>query len=163
MTFAGLIGFHARHKLIIMSHDQLYYQKLGRMVAAMTKRDVKEQAPSYLSEFMNALKIRATRKNHVNVLQHLSGYLKTNLDKDDKRELIQVIENYRTGMMPLIVPTTLLNHFFRKFRDEYIENSWYVRPYPEQLSLQNMIQAGLLSARNRGNLAVCIRCRAHCA
>jgi uncharacterized protein YbgA (DUF1722 family) len=88
---------------------------------------------------MNALKIRATRKNHVNVLQHLSGYLKTNLDKDDKQELIRVIEDYRTGMVPLIVPITLLNHFFRKFPDEYIENSWYMRPYPAQLSLQNMI------------------------
>jgi len=139
LTLAGLIDFHARHKLIIMSHDQLCYQKLGRMVAAMTKRDVKEQAPSYLSELMNALKIRATRKNHVNVLQHLSGYLKTNLDKDDKQELIRVIEDYRTGMVPLIVPITLLNHFFRKFPDEYIENAWYMRPYPAQLSLQNMI------------------------
>ena len=85
------------------------------MVAAMTKRDVKEQAPSCLSELMNALKIRATRKNHVNVLQHLSGYLKTNLDKDDKRELIQVIENYRTGMVPLMVPITLLNYFCESF------------------------------------------------
>ena len=139
MTFAGLIGFHARHKLIIKSHDQLYCQKLGRMVAAMTKRDVKEQAPSCLSELMNALKIRATRKNHINVLQHLSGYLKTNLDKDDKRELIQVIEHYCTGMVPFMVPITLLNHFFRKFRDEYIENLWCTRPSPDQLSLQIMI------------------------
>ena len=71
-----------------MSHDHLDYQKLGMMVAAMPKRNVKEQAPSYLSEFMNALKIRATRQNHVNVFQHLSGYLQTHLDKDDKRELI---------------------------------------------------------------------------
>ena len=113
MTFAGLIGFHARHKLIIKSHDQLYCQKLGRMVAAMTKRDFKEQAPSHLSELMNALKISATRKNSVDVLQHLSGYLKTNLGKDDKIELIQVIESFRTGMVPLLVPITLLNHFFR--------------------------------------------------
>ena len=61
LTFAGLIGFYAGHRLIIMSHDQLDYQKLGMMIAATTKRDVKEQALSYLSECMNALKIRATR------------------------------------------------------------------------------------------------------
>ena len=109
------------------------------MVAAMTARDVEEQALSYLSELMNALKIRVTRQNHINVLQHLSGQLKTYLYKDDKRDFIQVIENYRTGMVSLIAPITLLNNFFRKFPDEYIENSWYVRPYPAQLSLQNMI------------------------
>ena len=95
-----------------MSHDQLDYQKLSMMIAATTKRDVKEQALSYLSEFMNALKIRATRQNHVSVFQHLSDYLQTHLDKDDKRELIQVIETYRTGMVFLIVPMTLLNNFF---------------------------------------------------
>ena len=95
-----------------MSHDQLDYQKLGMMIAATTKRDVKEQALSYLSEFMNALKIRATRQNHVNVFQHLSGYLQTHLDKDDKRELIQVIETHRTGVVFLMVPITLLNNFF---------------------------------------------------
>ena len=105
----------------------------------MNTRDVEAQPPSYLSELMNALKIRVTRQNHIDVLQHLSGKLKTNLDKDDKRHLIQVIENYRTGMMPLIVPIILLNNFFRKFPEEYIENLWYVRPYPAQVSLQNMI------------------------
>ncbi|HCL73898.1 MAG TPA: hypothetical protein DIC58_13770, partial [Gammaproteobacteria bacterium] len=85
------------------------------------------------------LKIRATRKNHVNVLQHIQGYLKNYLDKEDKQEMIQTIENYRTGMVPLIVPITLLNHFFRKHPNDYIENSWYMRPYPAELSLQNTI------------------------
>ena len=95
-----------------MSHDQLDYQKLGMMIAATTKRDVKEQALSYLLELTNALKIRATRQNHVNVFQHLSGYLQTHLDNDDKRELIQVTETHRTGIVFLIEPMTLLNNFF---------------------------------------------------
>lgn len=139
LTLAGLIGFHARHKLIIMSHDQIYYQKLGRLVAAASKQDVAEKSKEYLLELMAGLKIRATRKNHVNVLQHIQGYLKNYLDKEDKQEMIQTIENYRTGMVPLIVPITLLNHFFRKHPNDYIENSWYMRPYPAELSLQNTI------------------------
>ncbi|HBP99858.1 MAG TPA: hypothetical protein DD672_05180, partial [Gammaproteobacteria bacterium] len=128
-----------RHKLIIMSHDQIYYQKLGRLVASAGKQDVAEKSKEYLLELMAGLKIRATRKNHVNVLQHIQGYLKNYLDKEDKQEMIQTIENYRTGMVPLIVPITLLNHFFRKHPNDYIENSWYMRPYPAELSLQNMI------------------------
>ena len=139
LTLAGLIGFHARHKLIIMSHDQIYYQKLGRLVASASKQDVAEKSKEYLLELMAGLKIRATRKNHVNVLQHIQGYLKNYLDKEDKQEMIQTIENYRTGMIPLIVPITLLNHFFRKHPNDYIENSWYMRPYPAELSLQNTI------------------------
>ena len=37
LTVGKLVDFHARHKLIIMSHDQIYYQKLGRLVASMSK------------------------------------------------------------------------------------------------------------------------------
>ena len=139
LTLAKLIDFHARHKLIIMSHDQIYYQKLGRLIASTSKQDLEEKASEYLLELMAGLKIRATRKNHVNTLQHIQGYLKNYLDKEDKQEMIQTIENYRTGMIPLIVPITLLNHFFRKHPNDYIENSWYMRPYPAELSLQNTI------------------------
>lgn len=88
---------------------------------------------------MQALKIPATRGNHVNVLQHIQGYLKTDLDADDKQELVQAITSYRHGLLPLIVPITLLNHYFRKFPSSYIANSWYMKPYPAELRLQNEI------------------------
>ena len=80
-----------------------------------------------------------TRKNHVNVLQHIQGYLKNHLDGDDKQEMVQTIDKYRQGQLPLIVPITLLNHHFRKFPNEYISNSYYMDPYPEELCLQNAI------------------------
>jgi len=44
---------------------------------------------------MAALKHRATRKRHTNVLMHIMGYLKKNLDHDNKAELLEVIEAYR--------------------------------------------------------------------
>ena len=139
LTVARLVEFHARHKLIIMSHDQVLYQRLGQLVAATDKTSVAENAETYLHTFMQALKIRATRGKHVNVLQHIQGYLKNHLDSDDKQELVQTIERYRIGRLPLIVPVTLLNHFFRKFPNDYIADSWYMQPYPSELSLQNTI------------------------
>jgi len=139
LSLAALIDFHARHKLILMSHDQNRYRELGRFVAGITRDTLEESAGQYLLLLMEALKIRATRKNHVNVLQHIQGYLKNYLDPDDKQELRQTIENYRMGQLPLIVPITLLNHFFRKHPDDYIANSWYMQPYPAELCLQNTI------------------------
>ena len=93
----------------------------------------------YLLNFMSALKKRATRGNQVNVLQHIHGYLKNSLHADDKEELLQTIENYRIGHVPLIVPITLLNHYFRKHPNTYIAKSWYMKPYPIELCLQNRI------------------------
>lgn len=139
LSVSALVDFHARHKLIIMSHDQNRYRSLGQLVAGTTRATLRENANQYLLQFMDALKIRATRGNHVNVLQHIQGYLKTSLDADDKQELVQTIANYHQGLLPLIVPITLLNHYFRKFPDAYISNSWYMNPYPAEMKLQNEI------------------------
>lgn len=139
ITVGSLVEFHARHKLILMSRDQEAYRELGRFVAATNKANLAENIPEYLNRFMALLKIRATRKNHVNVLSHIQGYLKNHLESDDKQELVQTIEKYRLGQLPLIVPITLLNHHFRKYPDDYIANSYYMDPYPEELCLQNVI------------------------
>lgn len=88
---------------------------------------------------MTCLKIVATRGNHVNVLQHIQGYLKHKLDSDDKQELVETIENYRIGLLPLIVPLTLLRHHFRREPDDFIDNSYYMLPHPAELSLLNSI------------------------
>ncbi len=131
--------FHAQHKLIVMSHEQNAARELGRLVAEASKQTLQETTHVYLLKLMAALKLRATRGNHVNVLQHIQGYLKCKLDSDDKAELSETIERYRIGEIPLIVPITLLHHHFRKCPDEYIENSYYMRPYPAQMRLQNEI------------------------
>jgi len=139
MTLNELFKFHARHKLIIMSHNQNRYRELGQLLAAARKDNVLEVVEEYFLKLMHALKIPATRGNHVNVLQHIQGFLKEPLGAQDKLELTEIVEKYRLGQLPLIVPITLLNHFFTNQPDEYIANSWYMNPDPEQMSLQNHI------------------------
>ena len=63
---------------------------------------------------MEGLGVMGTRGKHVNVLQHLMGYLKKDLSSDDKRELLGLIEDYRQAMVPLIVPLTLLKHHLNR-------------------------------------------------
>ncbi len=137
LTPASLTNFHARHKLIIMSHED--YRDLGQLLAGVTKTNVAEVAEQYILQLMMTLKKPATRKNHVNVLQHIQGYLKKALSADDKAELCEVIERYRNGYIPLIVPLTLLKHHFRKSPDPYIEESYYMSPYPQELQLINRL------------------------
>lgn len=132
-----LTDFHARHKLIIMSHAD--YAPLGQLLADVTKDNILEISDVYILQLMKLLKKVASRKNHVNVLQHIQGYLKKELSADDKAELRELIERYRTGEVPLIVPLTLLKHHFRKAPDPYIEQSFYMSPYPQELQLINQL------------------------
>ena len=130
-----LTEFHARHKLILMSHDQNRARELGRLAAA--EGDLAARAETYIHGVMDTLKQVASRGNHVNVLQHIQGYLKRELDAEDKAEMVEVIEAYRLGNVPLVVPLTLLRHHFRKAPDPFIANSWYLDPYPGELALMN--------------------------
>ena len=139
LTAHHLMVFHSRHKLIAMSHDQNAARELGRLVASVDNGQLELVAQRYITDLMACLKIVATRKNHVNVLQHIQGYLKTKLDSDDKQELVEVIESYRQNETPLIVPLTLLRHHFRRQPDAFIDASYYMQPHPAELALLNEI------------------------
>jgi uncharacterized protein YbgA (DUF1722 family)/uncharacterized protein YbbK (DUF523 family) len=133
LAASSLTKFHARHKLVIMSHAD--YRDLGQLLAGLTKANLARIADRYIAVLMTTLKKPATPSNHVNVLQHIQGYLKKDLSADDKAELCVAIEQYRNGYLPLIVPLTLLKHHFRKSPDPYIEDSYYMSPYPQELKL----------------------------
>ena len=134
-----LIDFHARHKYMLMTHSQAAYQRLGRLLSHLKGVDLNKIADAYEAELMTALKRRVGRKRHVNALQHIQGYLKDRIDGDDKKELTESIEAYRREEVPLIVPMKLLRHYFRRHPDHYIDQQWYLDPYPESLGLRNNI------------------------
>ncbi len=133
VSHSALTTFHARHKLLFMSHHQNATRALGKILASGAQRDADQLAEQYIGAAMTLLKTKASRRNHVNVLQHIQGYLKRELEPDDKRELVEIIEQYRLGAVPLIAPITLLRHHFRKNPDQYIAHSCYMQPWPEAL------------------------------
>ena len=134
-----LVEFHARNKLIYMSHNQTKTRALGRLVADIGAHDVDSFCATYLAAVTDIMRKPATRRNHCNVLSHVQGYLKRRLDSDDRAELNQMIEQYRLGYIPLIVPITILRHHFRKYPDPYIAQSYYMKPHPQELMLHNQL------------------------
>lgn len=138
-SWKTLTDFHANHKYIYMSHDQNKAQDLGRWLANSNKMELNDLKQNYLDKMMFILKKRASRKTHANTLQHIQGYLTSVLTKDDKQELSEVIDQYRKGLLPLIVPITLLKHHFRNNPHPYITNSFYMKPHPSELMLLNAL------------------------
>lgn len=134
-----LYEFHARYKYQLMANSPADCTALGRLLASNQQVRLGVLATQYFSVFMSALKKIANRGSHTNVLQHISGYIKRSLDTDEKRELQVLISQYRTGIVPLIVPLTLLKHHFKRHPDRYIAGQVYLQPHPENLSLRNAI------------------------
>ncbi|HRU06907.1 MAG TPA: DUF523 and DUF1722 domain-containing protein [Candidatus Brocadiia bacterium] len=136
MTRGRLVEFHTDHKMLIFSHGEAKYRAMGRLVAGAAGRRMAEVAAEYEAALMEALKARATVKSHVNTLAHAMGYLKKMLSADEKQELLEVIEEYRKGWAPLLVPVTLINHYARKFGEAYLLRQTYLRPHPAELKLR---------------------------
>lgn len=139
LTRHALIRFHERYKYQLMASNREQYQLLGRAVAQCAATPLAEFAPAYFTQLMSALKRPASRGSHSNVLQHLAGYLKRALSRPEKQELQQLIEQYRLGHVPLVVPMTLLKHHFRRHPDLYIARQTYLQPHPEELGLRNAL------------------------
>ena len=135
----AIIAFHSSYKYQLMASHPQQYRELGRMLGNMGKQDANQIGPQYFSLLMVALKKTATRRSHSNVLQHISGYLRPALSDDERSEMHQLILNYRSGIVPLVVPLTLLKHHFRRNPQPYIALQAYMQPHPEDLGLRNAL------------------------
>src|SRR5690606_30693833 len=113
LTRKAIIDFHARYKYQLMASNPLQYKALGQLLGNLGAHDPAEIGPRYFSQLMAALQKCATRGTHSNVLQHLSGYLKQALSREERDEMQHLITQYRSGIIPLVVPLTLLKHHFR--------------------------------------------------
>ena len=138
-TVGHLVAFHTAHKMSILAHSTTAYQELGRLVAragGMPRAELREQ---YESLFMRTLALPATTRRHTNVLMHMSGHLKTLIDADSRQELATCIDEYRRGLVPLVVPVTLIRHHVRVHDVAYLKGQVYLEPHPRELMLRNHV------------------------
>ncbi len=136
---ADLIGFHTDHKLQILAHSPRHYTILGRLVAKAKKSRQGEILSEYIMTLMSGIHLIATVKKNTNVLLHIIGYFKKHASSDEKEELLEVIDNYRKGIIPLIVPITLIKHYVRKFDVSYLKRQYYLNPHPLEVMLRNHV------------------------
>jgi uncharacterized protein YbgA (DUF1722 family) len=126
--------------LTLMAHSPSHYQEMGRLVAQAGTLPWDELADTYGRQLMEGLAVLGKPGKHVNVLQHLMGYLKNHLSSEDKQELLSLIEDYRQGLLPLIVPLTLLKHHLSRYPvPEWVHQQVYLNPYPKELMLRNHV------------------------
>ncbi|QDP02142.1 2-thiouracil desulfurase family protein [Thalassotalea sp. PS06] len=135
VTKHKLMVFHSQYKYLIMSHDLIRYKEAGRLLANMSD-DINDVAEQYLAILMAAMKKMASRKGHANTLQHIQGYFSDELNRAEREELCQQIDDYRTGLVPLMVPLTLIKHYLMEFPKDYLAQQVYLQPHPVSLKLR---------------------------
>jgi uncharacterized protein YbgA (DUF1722 family)/uncharacterized protein YbbK (DUF523 family) len=138
-TRGAVVAFHTAHKFLVLAHSPRGYAALGRLVGDSACVRGVTLARRYGERLMAALAVPATVEKHVNVLQHIAGFCREHLGGDERRELAEVIDDYRRGLVPLVVPITLLRHHVARHAIAYVQGQVYLRPHPKELMLRNHV------------------------
>ncbi len=138
-TIKGLVEFHTDHKLLIMAHSPKTLSLLGKIVAKAKDYTKEDLFKDYGETLLTGLKAQASVKKNTNVLQHILGHFRKELSGDEKKEALEVIEDYHKGYVPLMVPIVLLQHYVRKYDKEYLKRQYYLNPHPVELMLRNHV------------------------
>lgn len=139
LTRHRLIEFYSRHKYLVMAHDYNSYKAIGRLLADAGNRELGELAAEFITALMAALARPANRRSHSNALLHITGYLKRVVSSRERQQLRELIQQYSAGLVPLVVPITMLRHHFSNHPDPYITKQTFLSPYPDTLQLRNQL------------------------
>lgn len=134
-----VVAFHTRNKYLLLAHNQAIYRDMGKLVAKIKDIPPGEFKTRYRDMFMKALSYKATVKKNTNVLQHIVGFLREHISYQDRSSILQTIDDYHAGLVPLVVPITLIAHFVEKHDIPYIKDQVYLRPHPKELMLRNHV------------------------
>jgi uncharacterized protein YbgA (DUF1722 family)/uncharacterized protein YbbK (DUF523 family) len=134
-----LIEFHTRNKLLVLAHSPDRYRQMGKWVAGGKNIPLPELFSQYQSLFLDALWRKATNKKNSNVLMHMLGYFKDRLSGNEKQEMLEIIDQYRREILPLIVPVTMMKHYVFKYEEAYLRAQTYLQPHPVELQLRNHV------------------------
>ena len=72
-------------------------------------------------------------------LEHAAGYLKKQITAASRAEIVEVVADYRNGLIPLVVPLTLIRHHVRDLEIDYLAGQTFLQPHPKELMLRNHV------------------------
>jgi uncharacterized protein YbgA (DUF1722 family)/uncharacterized protein YbbK (DUF523 family) len=129
----GLVQFQAHNKFLLMAYNQKELKNLGRLVANLEKRPVAEILQDYEKHLALALARPPRYLSNINVLMHALGYFSTELSHTEKAFLLDSLEHYRAGKIPLSVPLNLIRSWIARFENDYLQQQTFFIPYPDEL------------------------------
>ena len=140
-TLKDLIGFHTSYKYLIYAKSQLSYKTLGNIVANQDNKNFDELLEEYKRHFLMAIVLKGNIKKSYNVLLHIFGYFKKLITSQEKQDILESMEEFKEGTIPLIAVIKLLNIYANRFSLEYLQQQKFLNPYPKELALRSNIKA----------------------
>lgn len=140
-SIRDIVDFHTSYKYLIYAKSTKHYKKLGHIVANSEHIKFDEILANYTEIFKEAINQKGTIPKTYNILLHIYGYFKKSITKDERDEILGSMEEFKQGLVPLIVIIKILELYIKRFNIEYLAKQKFLNPYPKELALRSNIGA----------------------
>lgn len=120
-THKDLVHYHSIHKYLFMTYDALNLKKLGRIVANKDRLPYEEVFISYKQELEKMLQKEPTRSNQINTYEHIYGYFKNILTKEEKNQFFERLLEFKESNISQKEVLGLLREYIDRFDEPYLK------------------------------------------
>lgn len=138
-TLGQLVDFHRTHKFLLQSKDESLYRQLGKIVGNHEQKPFEQILDEYENLYKRAIAIKSSAGKTRNVLEHMAGFLKKYLSKEEKALLHEQIDDSHAKIIPVIVPLSTLKIYATKYEVSYLLEQKFLDPYPKELGLRSSV------------------------
>jgi uncharacterized protein YbgA (DUF1722 family)/uncharacterized protein YbbK (DUF523 family) len=139
-SMKDLVEFHRVNKFMLQSKDEALYRQLGKIVGNHEAKSFQAILDEYELLFKTAIAIKSSKGKTRNVLEHMSGFVKSFLNAEEKVMLHEQIDDYAAQIIPLIVPLSTLKLYASKYEVHYLLEQTFLSPYPKELALRSSVK-----------------------
>jgi len=131
----GLMRFHQDHRFLLIARPDKDVDLLHRLSAVPEGSDSGVHGDRYIRELMRTLSTPVDRSGHLRALRGILDELAPDLGKGGEARLAGMIDAYRRGEVPWMVPASAMRH---RVGDDPARRTAYLRylqPFPDELFL----------------------------
>jgi uncharacterized protein YbgA (DUF1722 family) len=136
-TADKLMRFHNTNKLFLLSRSPKAKRELGRLLAhAFEQGEHPDHAAlQYMTAAQKSLDVLTKPGPIAHAMERVLGRVSSKLTRSERQEMLDVIHEYRRGLLPRSAPLTLLKHLVRRCGMDNETNSRFISPTPLSLGL----------------------------
>ena len=132
-SIRDLYDYHAKHKYLFMSYNQILMRKMGKIAANEKNEKIISLLDNYYDLLLLLLSKKPRHVSNINTHMHIMGYFKNQISGKEKTFFLKTLEDYRIKKIPLSTVNSLLHSWTLRFENNYLLKQSFFNPFPSEL------------------------------
>ena len=132
-SMKDLYDFQGKNKYLFMTYNQVKMRQLGKVAANFDNHSFEYVKEKYLELLYKMFYKRPRFLSNINTQMHIFGYFKNSLSSDEKIYFLDLLEKYRSELIPISSVNSVLKAWSIGIKNKYLMNQRYFQPFPKEL------------------------------